>query len=54
MERTYNIDGYVFVKVKEDSAGNCYFDIIHPDGRKLDYAHFFASEADIISWVRSR
>lgn len=54
MKAVYSVQGYVFTKTREDSSGNCYFDITHPDGRKLDYNHLFSSEAEMVAWVRNR
>lgn len=53
MRGSYVIDGYIFSK-KEDAAGGAYFDIIHPDGRYLDYGHFFASEQEMKEWIQNR
>ncbi len=54
MKAMYVVEGYLFRKSKEDSNGNCYFDIIHPDGRYLDYNHLFSSESEMLSWIRNR
>jgi len=54
MKAVYCINNYIFTKVREDSNGVCYFDITHPDGRKLDYSHQFSSESEMAAWIRNR
>ena len=54
MKSVYVIQGYLFNKTCEDSDGVGYFNIIHPDGRYLDYNHPFFSENEMIDWIRNR
>lgn len=54
MNSSYTFSGWVFVKTREDSNGNCYFNIIHPSGRIWDYDHFFNSYDEMVTYVNSR
>ena len=54
MKSMYVIQSYLFSKRREDSNGVGYFDIIHPDGRYLDYNHPFSSESEMIAWIQNR
>lgn len=54
MENFYNIDGWNFRKTKEDSYGNCYYNIIHPSGRYWDYDHLFHSYSEMVEYTISR
>lgn len=54
MSACYVISGWIFTKSKEDSNGNCYFDITNPSGLKWDYDHLFHSYNEMITYVNNQ
>lgn len=54
MSSCYTVGGWVFTKTKEDSNGNCYFNITHPSGRTWDYNHPFSSYEEMVAYVNNQ
>ena len=54
MKNIYTFNGYIFRKEKDASDGGAYFNIIHPDGRYLDYNHYFSSPQEMKQWIQNR
>ena len=54
MNNCYTVGGWVFIKIREDEYGNCYFNVIHPSGREWDYSHLFNSYDEMVTYVYSQ
>lgn len=53
MQTCYTVGGWIFTKTREDSSGNCYFNITHPSGRTWDYDHLFRSYEEMVAYVNN-
>lgn len=54
MNEVYVISNYIFRKEYDAGDGGAYYTIIHPDGRYLDYRHYFPDYYQMEAWVRNR
>lgn len=48
----YSSGSFLFIKVREDEDGTCYYDITHSSGRKWDYSHKFTSIREMDEYAR--
>lgn len=51
MSSIYGFEGYIFKKETDSAEIGAYFTIIQPNGKVIEYNHYFSSEMEIRQWV---